>query len=34
MKLIRSTNGDNNILRFTYYVKPEFEAKKFKGFFF
>lgn len=29
MELLRS-QSDSNILRFTYYVKPEFEAKKFK----
>ena len=30
MELIR-TGCDSNMLRFTYYVKPECEAKKFKG---
>ena len=29
MELIRNTNGgDNNMLRFTYFVRPECEAKK------
>jgi len=31
MELIRNTNGDNSMLRFTYFVKPECEAKKFRG---
>ena len=31
MELIRNTNGDNSMLRFTYFVRPECEAKKFRG---
>jgi hypothetical protein len=32
MELIRSSYGENNgMLRFTYYVRPECEAKKFRG---
>ncbi len=32
MELIRSNYGENNgMLRFTYYVRPECEAKKFRG---
>ena len=33
MELIRtcSPNGENEMLRFTYFVRPECEAKKFRG---
>ena len=31
MELIRTNNGDNSMLRFTYFVRPECEAKKFRG---
>jgi hypothetical protein len=34
MDLIRTKNGDSNMLTFAYYVRPECEAKKFKGFYF
>ena len=30
MELIRNSNNDNSMLRFTYYVRPECEAKKFR----
>ncbi len=30
MELIRNSS-ENGMLRFTYYVKPEFEARKIKG---
>ena len=34
MELIRNNYGENNgMLRFTYYVRPECEAKKFRGFY-
>ena len=32
MELIRNTSGDNSMLRFTYFVRPECEAKKFRGY--
>lgn len=31
MELIKNTSGDNSMLRFTYFVRPECEAKKFRG---
>jgi hypothetical protein len=30
MELIRNNSGDNSMLRFTYFVRPECEAKKFR----